>query len=50
MAKITLKYCFGSITGLEFRDDIVKKEADLLAEGCRAEGEEERWALSPSAE
>ena len=40
MAKISLEYCFGSFTGLEFRDDIVKKEADLLAEGRRADREE----------
>ena len=33
MAEITIKCGFGSISGLEFRDDIVKKGAALLAEG-----------------
>ena len=33
MAEISIKCGFGSISGLEFRDDIVKKGAALLAEG-----------------
>ena len=33
MSDITIKCGFGSISGLDFRDDIVKKGADLLAGG-----------------
>ena len=34
MAEITIKYGFGGISCLNFRENIVKNEANLLAEGC----------------